>query len=108
MEKHLILCFLNTLEPKLCYPKVNKYFQDIMQSGWERSGGKVLKNLWCYTVGGGGISLTKGYCCLISFRNALLWTIYIINSVDKTKIDCIRKILLSMIKARNYLKALTL
>ena len=56
----------------------------------------------------GGISLTKGYCCLISFRNALLWTIYIINSVDKTKIDCIRKILLSMIKARNYLKALTL
>ena len=54
MENHLILCFLNTLEPKLCYPKVNKYFQDIMQSGWERSGGKVLKNLWCYTVGGGG------------------------------------------------------
>ena len=40
----------------MCYPKVNKYFQDIMRSGWERSGGKVLKNLWCYTVGGGDFS----------------------------------------------------
>ena len=44
-------------------------------------GGKFLKKLW-YCVG------RKATLRNISFTNSLRWLIYVINTVDKTKVSC--------------------
>ena len=46
--------------------------------------GKFLKKLW-YCVG------RKATPRNISFTNSLRWLIYIINTVDKTKVSCFRR-----------------
>ena len=91
MEKiHLLLyCFLHSHLDKI-FHRENFYltiYHHIMfkSSCFRRKFKETLKKLWC-CVGG------KATPQNISFTNSLGWLIYIINTVDKTKLSCFRRV----------------